>query len=102
MTAPRYEWDYDYWPPDRRPAIEYEQDRRGFYSPVRRRPISFLSCVMTVGVATLVLGFFTWRALLMAAVLVGVTEPGTMAGAIIALIFLVAASLDAKLNRRPI
>jgi hypothetical protein len=76
MSAPKYEWDFDYWPPHRQRTIEYERDRRGVYAPRRqRRPIGFGTSLMIVTVAAIVVLRFAWAPLLMGAVLLGIETP---------------------------
>jgi hypothetical protein len=71
------------------------------YRVVRQRPaIGFLSCVLIVGAATLIVLRFAWKPILMAFVLVGVTSPAAMLGVIVGAVILGAAALRSKLNGR--
>jgi hypothetical protein len=56
---------------------------------------------MIVGVAAEIIIRFAWAPILMAFVLAGVTSVGTMAAVVIGAVVVAAASLHAKLSRRP-
>jgi hypothetical protein len=100
MSAPKYEWDFDYWPPHRRPpTIDYEQDRRGMYVPRRQRhPIGLGWSLVIVAIAALVLLRFAWAPLLMLAVLLGMDSPSQMFGAIVGAVILGAMALRERLG----
>jgi hypothetical protein len=69
---------------------------------VHQRPaISFGWCLLIVGVAMIFVSRFTWPAVVMAFVLVGVTSTATMLGVIVGFTTLMAASLQAQLNGKP-
>jgi hypothetical protein len=90
-----------------------DERRRAFHEEVidveyrvidtRRRPppIGFGSALLIVSVLAIVLLRFMWPALLMGAVMLGVTTPAEMAAAVIGLTILAAAALHAKLSGRP-
>ena len=60
-----------------------------------------MSCVMIVGVAALIVLRFAWKPIVTGFVLLGVTSVSTMAGVVIGLILLGAASLHSRLSGRP-
>jgi hypothetical protein len=101
MTAPRYEWDFDYWPPNRRPTIDYEQDRRGVYAPRRQpRPIGFGTCLALSALGVILLLRFFWPAAILLFAMSGITSAREMLAAVIVIVVLAAIALRERLAGR--
>jgi hypothetical protein len=67
----------------------------------RRPPIGFLSCVMIVGVATIVLLRFFWPAAIMVFAFTGISSVSGMLGLLAGLMIVGAAALHSRLSGRP-
>jgi hypothetical protein len=88
----RFEWDFP-------PTIDYEKDRRGVYSPRRRRSaISFAWCLLIVTVAAIVILRFFWPAVILLSVMFGITSPGETLAMIIVLVIIGAVALHDRLK----
>jgi hypothetical protein len=97
----RAPWDWPSRADERRRAFEPEIIDAEYRVVRQRPPVGFLSCLLIVGVAAVVLLRFFWPAGIMLFAFAGVTAPSTMAAAIIGLVLVCAIALRERIAGRP-